>query len=167
MTQGTDTRTIEISREKLAEYVAQFREERGAIIAILNDIQDTYDYLPEPVLLALSEALEMPLSELYGLATFYRAFSMKPKGKHRLCVCMGTACHVRGARTVLEQFERLLGVKAGETTEDGLFTVETVNCVGSCAIGPVVLADGQDYHGMLDASKVAGVIEHYRAKERR
>ena len=113
------------------------------IIAILQDVQQTYRYLPKDVMESLSQKLDIPLSRVYHLATFFRAFSLEPRGQHELHVCMGTACHVRGAPRILEALERGLKVRAGETTPDLQYTLETVNCVGACALGPVVVVDGQ------------------------
>jgi NADH:ubiquinone oxidoreductase subunit E len=115
---------------------------RGALIAVLQDIQAAYGYLPEDALRAASEKMGRPLADIYAIATFYRAFSLKPRGKHLVCACLGTACHVRGAPAVVEELERQLSVKAGGTTEDGEFTLQTVNCLGACALGPVVVIDG-------------------------
>jgi len=113
------------------------------IIAILQDVQQTYRYLPKDVMETLATKLDIPLSRVYHLATFFRAFSLEPRGKHELQVCMGTACHVRGAPRILEAIERGLKIQAGETTKDLQYTLETVNCVGACALGPVVVVDGE------------------------
>ena len=115
----------------------------GSLIAALEEIQERYQYLPPEALILVSERLNVPLSQTYAVATFYSAFSLKPKGKHNLCVCMGTACHVRGSPQLLNRLETMLGVEAGETTSDRLFTLETVNCLGACALGPIVVTDGE------------------------
>jgi NADH-quinone oxidoreductase E subunit len=142
----------------------RYRQEQGAIVELLQQIQNEDQYLSADALKHVSEQLEIPLSQLYGLATFYRAFSLKPRGRHQVTCCMGTACHVRGGKRVAEQFERLLGVAVGDTTDDGAFTLETVNCVGACAVAPVVIVD-EEYHGEMTPAKVAGLIERYRRKE--
>jgi NADH:ubiquinone oxidoreductase subunit E len=117
----------------------------GAVIAMLEDVQALYGYLPEDALRRVADLSGRSLVEIYGVATFYRAFSLKPRGRHVICACLGTACHVRGGPAVVEEFERQLGIRAGETTSDGLFTLETVNCLGACALGPVVVIDGRTF----------------------
>jgi NADH-quinone oxidoreductase subunit E len=156
---------FEVTPEKIHDYVSRYRDEKGSIIGILQEIQDSCQYVPEEALELLSRELGVPMAELFALVTFYRAFSLKPKGKYKICVCTGTACHVRGATHVLEHFERVLNVRSGETTADLKFTLETVNCVGACAIGPVAVVNSADYHGMLDGSKVEGVVDGYRNRE--
>jgi NADH-quinone oxidoreductase subunit E len=116
-------------------------ESHGGLIAILGEIQALYGYLPEPALRLVARSTSRSLVDVYGVATFYRAFSLKPRGKHHVCACVGTACHVRGAAQVVHEFERQLKLKAGETSTDGQFTFETVNCLGACALGPIVMAD--------------------------
>ena len=117
-------------------------ENRGRLIAILEEIQAEHGYLPETLLRKVSDQTGYSIVDVYGVATFYRSFSLKPRGKHLIFACLGTACHVRGAPRVVEEFERQLGIKAGQTTEDKEFTLETVNCLGACALGPVVVIDG-------------------------
>lgn len=128
------------------------------IIAILQDVQQTYRYLPKDVMETLSQELDIPLSRVYHLATFFRAFSLDPRGKHELHVCMGTACHVRGAPRILEALERGLKIRAGETTPDLQYTLETVNCVGACALGPVVVVDGQS-KGKLNPQRAERLLK--------
>ena len=135
---------------------------RGALIAVLQDIQAAYGYLPENALRTVSERTGRSLVDIYGIATFYRAFSLKPRGKHLICACLGTACHVRGAPAVVEELERQLGIKAGQTTADGEFTLETVNCLGACALGPVVVVDGH-YHSKTKRRAVRQLIEDARS----
>lgn len=128
------------------------------IIQILQDIQSEHNYLPEKILKYVSERLKMPLSTIYSIATFYAAFSLNPRGKHLCTVCMGTACHVRGAAAILNEFERKLDIKAGETTGDMNYSLETVNCLGCCAIGPIVVYDGK-YMGEFKLKDVAAVLK--------
>jgi NADH-quinone oxidoreductase subunit E len=125
------------------------------------DIQAECNHLPPESLRYVAAALDMPLCDIVGVATFYRAFSLTPRGKHTALVCLGTACHVRGGLKVLEEFERKLDVKAGETTPDKQFTLETVACLGCCAIGPVVQVD-RDYHGHTTTVKVSPILKKYR-----
>lgn len=143
-------------------------ESRGTdssqLIGILQDIQAEYNYLPLSSLMELSETLKVPFSRLYSIATFFKAFSLEPRGKHIVTVCMGTACHVRKAPRIVDELSRALGVKAGATTEDRLFTLETVNCLGTCALGPVVVVDGK-YYGNMTVKKVGELLKKY-AKEK-
>ncbi len=127
------------------------------LLAMLQDIQKEENYLPREDLLRLAKELSVPITRIYGLATFFKAFSLKPRGKHICTVCMGTACHVRGAPRLVEQVEREFSLKAGETTPDRKLTLETVNCVGACALGPLVILDGE-YHGNMNAAKLDKVI---------
>ena len=120
----------------------QDSEQKG-LISILEEIQAKYNYLPQEALREVSEETGRSLVDIYGVATFYRAFSLKPRGKHLVSVCLGTACHVRGGPMIAEEFERQLGICAGETTPDKEFTLETVNCLGACALGPVAVVDGK------------------------
>ncbi len=131
-----------------------------SLLAILQDVQEKFQYLPEGVLKQVAPHLNLPLNQVYAVATFYNAFSMVPKGKYVIQVCMGTACHVRGAPGIVEELERLLNIKRGETTPDKRFTLETVNCVGSCALGPVKVING-DYHGHLTRNKVEKILKQY------
>lgn len=134
------------------------------LIQILQDVSIEYNYLPEYSLKYVSEILRVPLSRVYHVATFYTAFSLTPRGEHLIKVCMGTACYARGAQSILDRFESILDIKPDETTEDGKFTLQTVGCLGCCALGPVVDADG-DYHQMT-ISKVDKLIDHYYKKEK-
>lgn len=137
---------------------------QGSLIAALAAIQERWRYLPPEALLLASTRFGVPLSQVYGVATFYNAFSLKPKGRHCLNVCMGTACHVRGSPRVLDRMETKLGVQAGETTRDRQFTLETVNCLGACALGPIVVSDGE-YSGQMTPQKVDVLLKHIRRAE--
>ncbi len=142
------------------------RHERApsAIIAILQDIQEETDYLPEGTLRYVAEQLDIPASKIYSLATFYRAFSLEPRGKHQFYVCTGTACHVRGAVKIIDALEREMGIRAGETDEKMQFTLETVNCVGACALGPVIVVDGE-YHGQMTGAKAVRLVKKLRKSD--
>ena len=129
---------MQIPVSEIHEIIDREASNEGSIISALEKIQDRYRYLPKEALILASQRLGVPLSQAYAVATFYNAFSLKPKGKHCLHVCMGTACHVRGSPLVLDRIETKLGIAAGETTQDRLFSLETVNCVGACALGPIV-----------------------------
>jgi NADH:ubiquinone oxidoreductase subunit E len=155
---------LEVEKAKIVAFVEKHKGAKNALIAILQDIQAEYKYLPRESLYLVSRRLAIPLIDVVGVATFYRAFSLTPRGRHVITVCMGTACHVRGGPKILEEFERRLTIKAGDTTPDGLFTLETVACLGCCAIGPVVVVDG-DYHAQTTIRKVDGIIKQYSRKK--
>jgi NADH-quinone oxidoreductase subunit E len=138
-----------------------YRGEPSALLAILQDIQAAENWLPREALERVASKLSVPVTRVYGMATFFRAFSLKPRGKHICTVCMGTACHVRGAPKLVEKLERDLQIKAGETTADMLVTVETVNCVGACALGPLVIVDGE-YHGNITSGRLDKVVKGLR-----
>lgn len=131
---------------------------QGGLISILEDIQAKYGYLPEAELRTVAEETGRSLVDVYGVATFYRSFSLTPRGRHLVSVCLGTACHVRGGPAIAQQLEKHLGIKAGETTEDREFTLETVNCLGACALGPVVVIDGH-YFPKVSPTMVKDILE--------
>jgi len=145
----------------LDKLIEEFDSEHGGIVALLQDVQAAEGHLPRPALERIAQDLGLPLSQLYGLATFYKAFSLHPKGKHTVTCCLGTACHVRGGHQVVARIQRELGVKPGETTPDLKFTLETVNCLGACALGPLVVVDGK-YHGRMTSAKVSRLVEQCR-----
>ena len=134
--------------------------EKVDVIRILQEIQSKYNYLPKKDLSRITKELNIPLSQTYSLATFYKAFSLKPRGKHLISLCMGTACHVRGAEKILEELERVLKIKSGETTDDSLFTLEAVNCLGACALGPLMAINGE-YYGKMSLKKINGILKKY------
>ncbi|MDH5406040.1 MAG: NAD(P)H-dependent oxidoreductase subunit E [Candidatus Aminicenantes bacterium] len=138
---------------------------RSALIPILLDIQDEYNFLPRDALTHVAQSLDISLVDVYRAATFYKYFSLVPRGEHLIQVCLGTACHVRGAARVLSETQRKLNIHPGETTEDKLFTLETVNCLGACALGPIVVTDGE-YHGQMTVSKVDKLIRSFEKQER-
>jgi NADH-quinone oxidoreductase subunit E len=140
--------------------IDEYMHDREATIALLQDVQKQYGYLPRPVLELISGRLELPYTQLFALATFYRAFSLEPRGRHLISVCTGTTCHVRGAPLLLDALERECGCKAGQTTQDGRFTIETVNCVGACALAPVIVIN-EEAHGRLTQAKLKKVLDQY------
>ena len=145
---------------KVGSILDSYRHDTGLLVSILQDIQVEYNYLPREALMQVSQGLEVPLSRVYSVATFFKAFSLTPRGRHLINVCLGTACHVRGAVRILEGIERELGIKVGETTENLRFSLETVNCVGACALGPIVIIDGE-YSGQMKTDKVKPLLEGY------
>ncbi|HEX28996.1 TPA: NAD(P)H-dependent oxidoreductase subunit E [Candidatus Poribacteria bacterium] len=149
---------------KINAILSKHEFDPSSVIAILQDIQAEFNYLPREALIYISQKLDLPLSQIYSLATFFRAFSLEPRGKHQITVCMGTACHVRGAPRVLEEAIRFLGIKPGETSKDMMFSLETVNCLGACALGPVVVVDGE-YHGGMTSTSIRTVLEKLKEGE--
>jgi NADH-quinone oxidoreductase subunit E len=150
-----------VREEKVEEIIREYDSSRDSLISILQDVQSEYRYLPESILKLVARKLGLPLIQVYGVATFFKAFSLKPRGKHLLSVCLGTACHVRGAPAVLDEVERKLCIEPGETSEDMQFTLETVNCLGACALGPIMVVDGE-YHGQIVPGKVQATINRYK-----
>jgi NADH-quinone oxidoreductase subunit E len=139
----------------------QYGYEESAILGILQDIQDKDHYLAKEVCERIAEKLEIPVARVHRLATFYRAFSLTPRGRHLVSCCMGTACHVRGAPRILDKLEMELGIESGGTTKDLVFSLETVNCLGACATGPLVVIDSH-YHGHMSSIRVDSVLKDYR-----
>jgi NADH:ubiquinone oxidoreductase subunit E len=151
-----------MSSEHIMGIIEKHEGHQGSLIAILEEIQAKDGYLSETSLRTVAEKTGRSLVDIYGVATFYKAFSLKPRGKHLISVCLGTACHVQGGPMIAEEFQRRLGIKAGETTPDREFTLETVNCLGACALGPVVVVDGH-YFSKVRVSRVPEIIEKGRA----
>ena len=148
--------------KKLQEIIAKYRDTRGALIQVLHEAQDVYGYLPLEVQLKISEGLNIPLAEVYGVVSFYTQFTTNPKGKYRVSVCMGTACYVKGSRKVLDKLEEVLGIKAGHTTPDGLFTLNATRCLGACGLAPVMMIN-EDVYGRLTPDEIPGIIAKYRS----
>jgi NADH:ubiquinone oxidoreductase subunit E len=146
--------------EQIEGILQEYRNKKGALMPVLQAINNAYNYFPAELLRYMARELNLPLSLIYNVATFYKAFSLKKRGKHIIRVCQGTACHVRGARRVLEEFERILGIESGNNTDDLLFTLETVNCVGACALAPVIMVD-KEYFGQMTPRKVNTVVDRY------
>lgn len=140
----------------------RYADERTPLMMILSDIQKEYGYIPLEVQELVSERTGVSVAEIYGVVTFYSFFSLKPKGKYVIGVCLGTACYVKGAQQVLDKFSELLGVKAGETTEDGLFTLDALRCIGACGIAPAVSINGKVYP-KVSVDAIPGIIEEYKA----
>jgi NADH-quinone oxidoreductase subunit E len=136
------------------EILGRYPHDEPALIQVLQDVHRAYNYLPCDVLERVAEALDVPLAKVFSVSTFYKAFSLEPQGDTVIKVCMGTACHIRGAGQLVEELERQLGVGPGETTEDMKFTVKTVNCVGACAMAPVLIV-GEKYWGSAKSARMA------------
>lgn len=150
-----------MNEERLTEILGKYEADQSTIIAVLQDVQQEFGYLPKDAIHTVSKEMNIPLSRVLSLATFFNAFSLKPKGKHPINVCMGTACHVRGAQLILEKLERELEIKSGSTTQDGNFSVDEVRCVGCCGLAPVIMV-GDEFHGKLSQTKVPGVLKKYK-----
>ena len=146
--------------EKVKEIIQHYQGDKSYLVPILQDVQKEFNYLPKDALCAVSIHLNVPASRVYEVVTFYKAFSLKPKGRYQLSLCMGTACHVRGAGRVLDAIEDLAGIKPGETDLDLKFSLQTVNCLGCCALGPVIEVGGKT-HGKMVPSKAADVLKNY------
>lgn len=144
--------------DKLDSILQGRKAEPGELIEVLQDVQAAYNYLPEEALRKVSERLAVPLIEVFRVASFYKAFSLTPRGRHLLTVCLGTACHVRGAPRMVDEVEGQLGIRPGRTTEDGAMTFETVNCVGCCALGPIAIVDGE-YHEHMNSGKLRKLLK--------
>ncbi|MDE6372978.1 MAG: NADH-quinone oxidoreductase subunit NuoE [Clostridia bacterium] len=144
----------------LREVIAKHRSERGCLMPILHEAQEIYGYLPAEVQTIIAEELGIPLSEVYGVATFYTQFSLQPKGKHRISVCLGTACYVKGSDKILAAVERELRISCGECTPDGMFSIDSCRCVGACGLAPVMIVD-DDVYGRLTEKDVPGILKKY------
>ena len=150
--------------KKINEICDRYVDETTPLMMILSDIQKEYGYIPLEVQELVSERTGISVSEIYGVVTFYSFFSLKPKGKYVIGVCLGTACYVKGAQQNIDKFSELLGIKPGETTEDGLFTLDALRCIGACGIAPAVSINGSVYP-KVSVDSVAKIIESYKAKE--
>lgn len=136
-------------------------KDKGNLLSILQETQSRYGYLPEEKLRDIAAKLKMPLVDVYGVATFYKSFSLKPRGRHHVKVCLGTACHVRGSSRVVKESRDKLGIEPGETSENGEYSLETVMCLGCCAIGPVVVKDGK-YYGQVTPARMDSILKTTR-----
>jgi NADH-quinone oxidoreductase subunit E len=149
-----------MSMDRIDKIIDKYACEEGVLIQLLLDIQRELNWISPEAIIRINKRLKIPVSEIYRVASFYTALSLEPRGLHLVRVCCGTACYVRGSPRILDSVERTLGIKAGETTSDGKFTLQTVNCLGCCALGPVVEIDGQ-YHGRLSLANVEKLLSSY------
>ena len=156
--------TASIPIKEIMRVLKPYPKEKRFSLAVLQDLQRKFGYIPREALESVSAYLGIKLSALYSMATFYKALSLEPRGKHVIRVCDGTACHLRGGPVLLDSLKRLLSVSPGETTKDGLFTVETVNCLGACAIAPVMVVDGK-YHSKVKPEELEAILKTYRRKK--
>lgn len=146
--------------KKLLQIIEKNKDRKGALIPVLHEAQELYGYLPFEVQKTISEGLQIPLTEIYGVVTFYTNFSVNPKGKYRIQVCLGTACYVKGAAKILERLREKLGIEVGECTEDGKFSIEEARCIGACGLAPVIMIN-DDVYGRLTPDEVDRIIEKY------
>ncbi len=146
---------------KVGSILDSYHYDNGMLISILQDVQAEYNYLPKEALIQISRGLDVALSRVYSVATFFKAFSLKPRGRHLVTVCLGTACHVRRGQRLVDKVERDYEIKPGDTTEDFRFTLETVNCLGCCALGPVVVVDGK-YESQMNPDKLDHILKRYK-----
>ena len=146
--------------KKLEEYIDALPEKDGELINVLHEGQDLFGYLPEELQLFIARKLEITAAKVFGVVTFYSFFTMEPRGKHVVNVCMGTACFVKGAEKILEEIKKVLNIKEGNSTQDGMFTIDTLRCVGACGLAPVVIIDGK-VHGRVKAEEVSAILSEY------
>lgn len=147
--------------KQIREIIARYKDEKTPLMMILSDIQNEYGYIPLEVQELVSEETGISVSEIYGVVTFYSFFSLKPKGKYVIGVCLGTACYVKGSQQVIDKFAEILNIKPGETTEDGLFTLDALRCIGACGIAPAISINGKVYP-KVEVKQVPKIIEEYR-----
>ena len=146
--------------EKLRRVIAEHKGQPGATMPVLQAAQEIFGYLPEEVQIIVAEGLDIPLSEVYGVATFYAQFTLNPKGKYQISVCLGTACYVKGAADVLDAVEKKLGIKSGGITADGKFSLDACRCIGACGLAPVMMIN-EDVYGRLTPDKVGPILDKY------
>jgi len=156
-----DTDNISSALKALDSYIDSLPTKEGKLIAVLHEAQNIIGYLPQEVLRHISERLGINLSKVYGVVTFYSYFNTKPKGKYTISVCMGTACFVRGADKILDEFKKLLGIEVGETTDDGMFSLDAIRCIGACGLAPVITIN-EKIHGRLTVDDIAGILEEIK-----
>ena len=154
----------EAGAKKIEAICNRYANEKTPLMMILSDIQNEFGYIPLDVQKIVSDQTGIAVAEIYGVVTFYSFFSLEPKGKYIIGCCLGTACYVKGAQQIIDKFSEILGIKAGETTADGLFTIDALRCIGACGIAPAVSINGKVYP-KVSVDAVAGIVEEYRAKE--
>ncbi len=146
--------------KQLRKIIADHKDVQGSLMPVLQKAQDLYGYLPIEVQTIIAEGLDISLEEVYQVVTFYAQFSLNPTGKHRVAVCLGTACYVKGSQNILDELEKQLGIKAGATTPDGVFTLEATRCLGCCGLAPVIVVD-EEVYGRLVPADIKGILAKY------
>ncbi|NLJ58205.1 MAG: NADH-quinone oxidoreductase subunit NuoE [Tissierellia bacterium] len=161
LSRGLDVRANERHFVELKDYIESIRDSQGLLMQTLHKAQEIFGYLPIEVQKFISSELDISLAEVYGVTTFYTQFNIEPKGKHKIGVCLGTACYVKGARSILDQLAKELDIEVGQTTADNLFTLEATRCLGCCGLAPVIMID-QDVYGKLEANNIPEILAKYR-----
>jgi NADH-quinone oxidoreductase subunit E/NADP-reducing hydrogenase subunit HndA len=156
---GNSEKDIRI--EKVKETINKNKNTKGALIPVLHEIQHMYGYLPEDALHLVSEGLNIPMTEIYGVASFYHFFSLKPKGQHIIRVCLGTACYVKGSQLLIDKLSQMLGIEVGKSTHDGKFTLEATRCIGACGLAPAMMI-GDKVYGRLTPDDIPKILEEYK-----
>lgn len=156
--------TIDDRKIKVLDIIIRHKEVEGGLIPVLHGIQELYGYLPEEMLRMVSESLEISMTEIYGVATFYHYFSLVPKGEHIIRVCLGTACYVKGSQMIINRLTQELGINVGETTKDNKFTLEATRCLGACGLAPVMTVDNKVY-GKVTLEDVRRILDEYLVRE--
>ncbi len=164
MSNGNCCGCVDEKAQKLQEVIEKYKDTKGALIPVLHEAQEIYGYLPIEVQKMVSEGLNVPLTEIYGVVTFYTQFSLKPKGKYRISMCLGTACYVKGADNILDKLKEKLGIEVGDCTEDGKFSLDACRCIGACGLAPVMMVN-DDVYGRLVPEDIEGIIEKYKKME--
>jgi len=154
------TKNVKLSQE-LLDFISQWKDKKGNLIMVLHKVQQEFGYIPRDVSLLLTDLMDVPLAKIYGVVTFYHFFKLNKPGKHRIQVCMGTACYLKGAQSLMDEFSRVLGIQVGETTKDDEFTLEAVRCIGCCGLAPVINIDDEVY-GRLTKDKLPEIIAKYK-----
>ncbi|WDC84861.1 NADH-quinone oxidoreductase subunit NuoE [Caloramator sp. mosi_1] len=149
--------------EKVMKVIEEHKTVKGGLIPVLHEIQDTYGYLPEDILKIVSKELDIPMAEIFGVASFYSYFSLEPKGEHIIRVCLGTACYVKGAQGLIDRISKELNVEVGKTTEDGKFTLEATRCLGACGLAPVMVI-GEKVYGRITPDDIPNILKEYQEK---
>mgnify|MGYP005842357657 CR=1 FL=1 len=152
---------VDVNEQKLQEVIEKYKNTKGALIPVLHEAQEIYGYLPMSVQKKISEGLNIPLTEIYGVVTFYTQFSLEPKGRFKIQVCMGTACYVKGANHILDKLQEKLGIHVGDCSEDGKFSLDACRCIGACGLAPVIMIN-DDVYGRLSPDEIEGIIEKYK-----
>ena len=152
---------VDEKERKLQEIVEKYKNTKGALIPVLHEVQEVYGYLPMSVQKQISESMNIPLSEIYGVVTFYTQFSLKPKGRFKVSACMGTACYVKGSSKILDELQEKLGIHVGDCTDDGKFSLDACRCIGACGLAPVIMIN-DDVYGRLTAEDIEKVLDKYK-----
>lgn len=161
MGQKSGMKFDEEAEKKVKGFIEAYKGTKGALIPILHEVQESFGYIPYEAQTLIAEGLDIPVSEVYGVVTFYSRFTLKPTGKYKVSVCLGTACYVKGSSRVLDKIEEVLGVKAGDSSEDGIYSVEATRCIGACGLAPVMTVN-EDVYGKVTPNEVEAILAMYK-----